>query len=109
MQVDGASGGEWWCKGKKKCDRHAGWQKLRQAEMELEKELQDAQLDKLTTQEREIRKQIEGVVDQTAQKSPTGPAPLQPHNGETLPKPEPKPKPQTNGTEKKGKKRKADK
>lgn len=26
MQVDGADGhGEWWCQGKKKCQRHAGW------------------------------------------------------------------------------------
>ncbi|KAF7791898.1 hypothetical protein EIP86_002922 [Pleurotus ostreatoroseus] len=110
MQVDGV--GEWWCKGKKKCDRHAGgrWQKLRQAEVELERELQEAQLDRLTTQEREIRKQIEGVVDHNAAQKPSnGPGPLQPHNGDIVPKSAPKAVPQLNGTEKKGKKRKAEK
>lgn len=37
------------------------WQKLRQAEVDLEKELLDAELEKLTTREREIRKRIEDL------------------------------------------------
>lgn len=51
----------WWCTGKRKCDRHAGWQKLRQAEIDLEKELYEAELERLTTREREIRKRIEDI------------------------------------------------
>lgn len=72
--------------------------------------MQDAQLDRLTTQERELRKQIEGVVDHSlSQKPSSGPGPLQPHNGDIVPKSVPIVELQTNGTEKKGKKRKAEK
>lgn len=64
-------------------------------------------MDKLTTQEREIRKQIEGVMDHTSQKpSVAVPSPLQPYNGETPSKPPLKAQP--NGIGKKGKKRKAE-
>lgn len=65
MQVDGpvAEHGEWWCKGKKKCDRHAGWQKLRIAEVDFEKETKEATIAKLTTQERELRKRIEDILE----------------------------------------------
>ncbi|KAG6336952.1 hypothetical protein ID866_2146 [Astraeus odoratus] len=65
MQVDGMSlpgHGEWWCTGKKKCERHAGWQKLRTAEVTLEKEMKEGILGKLTTSEREIRKRIEDIL-----------------------------------------------
>ncbi|GJE86068.1 PHD-type domain-containing protein [Phanerochaete sordida] len=58
---DQVDDGGWWCTGKRKCDRHAGWQKLRQAEMDLEKELYEAELERLTTREREIRKRIEDI------------------------------------------------
>ncbi|EKM61003.1 uncharacterized protein PHACADRAFT_247293 [Phanerochaete carnosa HHB-10118-sp] len=68
MAVDGRDNescqveeGGWWCTGKRKCDRHAGWQKLRQAEIDLEKELFEAELERLTTREREIRKRIEDI------------------------------------------------
>ena len=122
MQVDGAMG-EWWCRGKKKCDRHAGcvllsesqlsceltlcpisrWQKLRKAELDLEREVQEAQLEKLTTQEREIRKKMEGVAETAARKPASGP--LQPVNGDMLKEVA---KPHLNGVAKKGKKRKAE-
>ncbi|KIP11999.1 hypothetical protein PHLGIDRAFT_33082 [Phlebiopsis gigantea 11061_1 CR5-6] len=52
---------EWWCTGKKKCDRHAGWQKLRLAEVDLERELFEAELEKLTTRERDLRRRIEDL------------------------------------------------
>ncbi|KAI0051689.1 hypothetical protein FA95DRAFT_193514 [Auriscalpium vulgare] len=67
MQVDGAAEeGECWCQGKKKCDRHVGWQKLRIAEVQFEKEMKDQALEKLTTREREIRKRVEDIVDPQA-------------------------------------------
>ncbi|KAI9445275.1 hypothetical protein H4582DRAFT_2125647 [Lactarius indigo] len=54
---------EWWCMGKKKCDRHSGWQKLRIAEVEFDKEIKDQALQKLTKLEREIRKRVEDILD----------------------------------------------
>ncbi|KAH0838335.1 hypothetical protein J3R83DRAFT_6614 [Lanmaoa asiatica] len=64
MPLDGASAmhGEWWCTGKKKCERHAGWQKLRAAEVSFDKETKEGILLKLTTREREIRKCIEDIL-----------------------------------------------
>lgn len=86
MQVDSVGeDGAWWCRGKKKCERHAGWviyykrclapaeapshlrwQKLRAAEVSFEKEVKEGALSKLTTQEREIRKRIEDLLDPQA-------------------------------------------
>jgi len=79
MQVDGASAspGEWWCTGKKKCERHAGWQKLRAAEVSFDKETKEGILLKLTTREREIRKGIEDILypqDRTASQAPSKPS-----------------------------------
>jgi COMPASS component SPP1 len=37
------------------------WQKLRQAEVDLDRELFEAELEKLTTREREIRRRIENL------------------------------------------------
>jgi len=54
--------GEWWCTGKKKCERHVGWQKLRAAEVSFDKETKEGILLKLTTREREIRKCIEDIL-----------------------------------------------
>jgi len=54
---------EWWCMGKKKCDRHSGWQKLRIADVEFDKETKDQALQKLTKLEREIRKRVEDILD----------------------------------------------
>ncbi|KAG2072700.1 hypothetical protein BDR04DRAFT_971190, partial [Suillus decipiens] len=64
MQVDDVttSHGEWWCTGKKKCERHAGWQKLRVAEVAFDKETKETILSTLTTREREIRKGIEDII-----------------------------------------------
>ncbi|KAH9835591.1 uncharacterized protein C8Q71DRAFT_709031 [Rhodofomes roseus] len=113
MQVDGAQveEGEWWCRGQKKCARHAGWQKLRSTEVECDTEALDGALFKLTTQEREIRKRIEDVMHPTARASgaePEGPtvgSPLQPLDGKTTSNGHSKPK--ANGdTVKKGKKKK---
>ena len=81
------------------------WQKLRQHEVELERELQEAQLERLTTQEREIRKTMEGVTELATRKLPVI-GPLQPYNGDITPKNTIKP--HTNGVMKKGKKRKAE-
>ncbi|KAI6133098.1 hypothetical protein EDD16DRAFT_1734430 [Pisolithus croceorrhizus] len=81
MHVDEISPdhGEWWCAGKKKCERHAGWQKLRMAEVSFEKEMKEGVLVKLTTCEREIRKRIEDILyppaHSTSQKAPVPPSP----------------------------------
>ena len=42
------------------------WQKLRKAELEVERDMQDAQLEKLTTQEREIRKKMFEIMTREA-------------------------------------------
>ncbi|KAI0348003.1 hypothetical protein BDW22DRAFT_1321109 [Trametopsis cervina] len=89
MHVDG--GDEWWCRGKKKCDRHAGWQKLRQMEAEVDRELLNASLDKITTEERELRSRIEDILKDSDSKPPSdhqsaqpgpGTTPLKPINGD---------------------------
>ncbi|CDO75250.1 hypothetical protein BN946_scf184967.g3 [Trametes cinnabarina] len=108
MQVDGTSieDGAWWCRGKRKCQRHAGWQKLRALEYEFDQELKEKAMSVLTTQEREIRKQLEDVVSLQARKAnmfSIG-APLQPLNGRAPINGTVKAK--TNGTGKKGKQRK---
>lgn len=54
---------EWWCRGKKKCDRHAGWQRLRAAEVEFEIHQKDLGLKKLADTERDIRRRIEDIMD----------------------------------------------
>ncbi|KAI0307732.1 hypothetical protein B0F90DRAFT_1830287, partial [Multifurca ochricompacta] len=67
VDMDGAQEeAEWWCMGKKKCDRHFGWQKLRMAEVEFDKETKDQALQKLTKLEREIRKRVEDILDPQA-------------------------------------------
>ncbi|KAH7931017.1 hypothetical protein BV22DRAFT_1027782 [Leucogyrophana mollusca] len=106
MQVDGAvpSHGEWWCSGKKKCERHSGWQKLRAAEVAFDKDIKEGILLKLTTREREIRKGIEDILyPQSGNTSQAPPKPLsakQPTNGST--------RPHTNGeVSGKGKKKKS--
>ncbi|KAI0704856.1 hypothetical protein BC835DRAFT_1261705, partial [Cytidiella melzeri] len=70
MQVDG--NGDWWCRGKKKCDRHAGWQKLRQGETELDKELLNTNLDRITAEERELRNRIEDMLKESDANSTLG-------------------------------------
>ncbi|EIW86670.1 hypothetical protein CONPUDRAFT_161369 [Coniophora puteana RWD-64-598 SS2] len=69
-QVDSGSSshGEWWCTGRKKCDRHSGWQKLRAGEVAFDKETKESALSNLTTREREIRKAIEDILDPQARK-----------------------------------------
>ncbi|KAF9569613.1 hypothetical protein CPC08DRAFT_652413 [Agrocybe pediades] len=54
---------QWWCPGKKVCDRHAGWQTVRLKDVCKEKEKKEEALEKLTTREREIRKNIEDMLD----------------------------------------------
>ncbi|KII93512.1 hypothetical protein PLICRDRAFT_394830 [Plicaturopsis crispa FD-325 SS-3] len=57
-----AEDGEWWCRGHRKCERHAGWQKLRAAEVAFERETKESAVGKLTTQERELRRRIEDII-----------------------------------------------
>jgi len=52
-----------WCRGKKKCDRHAGWQRLRTAEVEFEIHQKDLGLKKLAETERDIWRRIEDIMD----------------------------------------------
>ncbi|THH34070.1 hypothetical protein EUX98_g59 [Antrodiella citrinella] len=106
MQVDGAQEvGEWWCRGKKKCERHAGWQKLRQAEVKFEMDTIEEVLSKLTAQEREIRKQIEDVLESESRTAAIPVPVLQPLNGQGYSNGVVKQKTNTDGV-KKGKKRK---
>ncbi|KAI0651809.1 hypothetical protein C8Q79DRAFT_1005065 [Trametes meyenii] len=87
MQVDstGVDDGAWWCRGKKKCQRHAGWQKLRASEFEFDQELKEKAISALTTQERDIRRQLEDVMSLEIRKfhAPVAATPLQPLNGHT--------------------------
>ncbi|EIN13703.1 hypothetical protein PUNSTDRAFT_79448 [Punctularia strigosozonata HHB-11173 SS5] len=97
--------GEWWCRGKKKCERHAGWQKLRLTEVALEREIKEVALNKLTTRERELRKRMEDLLDPFTRQSqaaePVRSQPVVAINGHGKAKP--------NGqTTKRGKKRKAE-
>jgi len=62
MQVDGEEA-EWWCPGKKQCERHAGWQGVRSKDVSKEKEKKEEALFKLTTKEREVRKRIEDILE----------------------------------------------
>ncbi|KAI0322727.1 hypothetical protein OF83DRAFT_1161093 [Amylostereum chailletii] len=110
MQLDGpVEEPVWWCSGKKKCDRHAGWQKLRSAEVQFEKEMKEQALQKLTTREREIRKRVEDISEPHA-RLPAATA--NPPSSPTRPLLEPKPvangvsRSRPNGDSKKGKKKK---
>lgn len=76
---EAADSGEWWCIGRKKCDRHAGyvahqftglmlvltqkrsWQKLRENELKAQRVSNEEALARLTTREREIRNRIEDI------------------------------------------------
>ncbi|EJD03931.1 uncharacterized protein FOMMEDRAFT_121290 [Fomitiporia mediterranea MF3/22] len=63
MEVDGqGQEGEWWCHGKKKCERHMGWQRVRAADIEKERFTKERALADLTTREREIRSRIEDIL-----------------------------------------------
>ncbi|KAK0465132.1 uncharacterized protein EV420DRAFT_941613 [Desarmillaria tabescens] len=53
---------EWWCPGPKDCERHHGWQSIRQDDINNEKTKGEEAIMKLTTKEREIRKQMEDLV-----------------------------------------------
>jgi len=72
MEVDGE--GAWWCAGKKKCERHAGWQVLRAKDVAHETEEKEEVLLRLTTQERELRKRIEDIADHGRQANDTIPS-----------------------------------
>ncbi|EJF66659.1 hypothetical protein DICSQDRAFT_164500, partial [Dichomitus squalens LYAD-421 SS1] len=81
MHVDDAEEhGEWWCRGKKKCQRHAGWQKLRASEIECDMEMNERLMSQLTTEEREIRTQLEDVTSAPVRKL-VMPGSLHPPNG----------------------------
>ncbi|KAI0374210.1 hypothetical protein BV20DRAFT_936099 [Pilatotrama ljubarskyi] len=106
MQVDGTGleDGAWWCRGKKKCQRHSGWQKLRASEIEFDLELKEKAMAALTTQERDIRRQLEDVISLESRRTIVSlpNVPLQPMNGHRQANGSGKPK--ANGTShKKGK------
>ncbi|VDB99630.1 unnamed protein product [Peniophora sp. CBMAI 1063] len=66
MDVDGEEEeleAPWWCYGRKKCDRHFGWQKLRQSDVEWDQETKMVALERLTTRERDIRRRVEDILD----------------------------------------------
>ncbi|KAF8168059.1 hypothetical protein B0H34DRAFT_684045 [Crassisporium funariophilum] len=108
MEVDAAEE-QWWCPGKKVCDRHAGWQTVRYKDVCKEKEKKEEALAKLTTREREIRKRIEDMLDpqsRTASETTTSVAPLKSSNAKLV-NGHPKTKATTAESLKKGKKRKA--
>ncbi|KAK9900411.1 hypothetical protein P389DRAFT_177201 [Cystobasidium minutum MCA 4210] len=48
---------------KKKCDRHAAWQRLRQADFDVEKNSLERQLGLLTDSERRVRRRVEDIQD----------------------------------------------
>ncbi|KAH7104353.1 hypothetical protein BKA62DRAFT_768095 [Auriculariales sp. MPI-PUGE-AT-0066] len=65
------------CTGRRKCDRHVGWQKLRTAEVEIELSVKVELLNRLATRDREIRRAIEeleppALVVEPAEKSSRG-------------------------------------
>lgn len=53
---------EWWCSGPKDCEQHRGWQSIRQDDINNEKTKGEEAIMKLTTKEREIRKQMEDLI-----------------------------------------------
>ena len=85
MEVDGHEE-QWWCPGKKVCDRHAGfvifpfswrvdveainrWQTIRYKDVCKEKEMKEDALAKLNLRERDLRKRIEDTHDPQAMKT----------------------------------------
>ncbi|TFK89792.1 hypothetical protein K466DRAFT_574632 [Polyporus arcularius HHB13444] len=79
MHVDGTlEAGEWWCRGVRKCPRHAGWQKLRTSEFEFDRKAKEDAISALTAKEREIRGQLEDAISLPVRKTMV---PLQLLNG----------------------------
>ncbi|KAG6878408.1 hypothetical protein C0993_007590 [Termitomyces sp. T159_Od127] len=105
---EGVSTGDWWCSGKKVCDRHAGWQAVRVKDVCKEKEKKNDALYNLTTREREIRKRIEDLLEPHGRdcNDASGKSPLTVSNTK-LPNGHTKGKINGDTTTKKGKKRKA--
>merc|ERR1711939_70478 len=48
---------------RRKCDRHTGWQKMREADFEVEKTVLTRRLDSLAEGERKLRRKIEDIQD----------------------------------------------
>lgn len=113
--------GQWWCRGKRKCDRHAGcvgfrrfsacfrtngcsfrWQKLRASDIAKEKDLKEEALAKFAAREQANRKRIENLLAPQSKPSPDLGAQISTSARTDA-------KPRTNGqASKRGKKRKAD-
>ncbi|KAG7450474.1 uncharacterized protein BT62DRAFT_514380 [Guyanagaster necrorhizus] len=76
---------EWWCPGPKDCERHHGWQSIRQDDINNEKTKGEEAIMKLTTKEREIRKQMEDLLgaESTDIDRDTKPGPLK-SNGKVI-------------------------
>ncbi|KAF5314131.1 hypothetical protein D9611_006888 [Ephemerocybe angulata] len=72
MDVDGQSesgDGEWWCTEDAACSRHMGWQTTRYKDICKEKENKEEALQKLTSRETDIRKQLEDIANPQLKKS----------------------------------------
>ncbi|KAG8925768.1 hypothetical protein FRC02_009438 [Tulasnella sp. 418] len=53
---------KWICEGRKKCERHSGWQKLKRADIELERDVLQRAIQKLKTRERDLRTRVEDIL-----------------------------------------------
>lgn len=124
MEVDGHDE-EWWCPGKKICDRHAGcvsfsfsfrinvdlitrWQTIRYKDVCKEKEMKEEALTKLTLRERDLRKRIEDIHDPHASNTKSNTSSSSPPLKSTASKlVNGRSKSKITTSEKKGKKRKA--
>ncbi|RPD62982.1 hypothetical protein L227DRAFT_497657 [Lentinus tigrinus ALCF2SS1-6] len=78
MQVDATlEAGEWWCRGVKKCPRHAGWQKLRASEFDFDRKAKEEAISAMTAKEREIRGQLEDAISLPVRQMVISAPPLQ--------------------------------
>ncbi|KIO33663.1 hypothetical protein M407DRAFT_186837 [Tulasnella calospora MUT 4182] len=80
------------CFGRKKCERHGGWQKLKRADFELEQRLLDESLQKLKAREQDLRSRIADIETlrtppDTVSRLPLGSLVFNPHSPAGTPPP----------------------
>lgn len=61
-EMGGEEEGDWWCREKRKCRRHTGWQKLRKMEVDKSRTNIEEMLAKLASRERDARARIEDLL-----------------------------------------------
>ncbi|KAJ6543663.1 hypothetical protein B0H10DRAFT_1970267 [Mycena sp. CBHHK59/15] len=61
MEADYPAGKDWWCLQSQKCERHTGWQALRDRDLAQEREKKEEALFRLTTRECKLRKCINNI------------------------------------------------